>query len=91
MLRDTHSRSGKVGRIRADPEVALTACSFDGIPHGPAVPARARVLPAPELRSARHALTTKYGNRFRWFTVVLLLGRARRSGGAPVGLEIGRP
>jgi PPOX class probable F420-dependent enzyme len=87
----TPSRSGKVGRIRADPEVLLAACSFDGTPHGPAVTARARVLPAPEMRRARRALTAKYGNRFRWFRVVLLLGRARRAGGGSVGLEIGRP
>lgn len=87
----TPSRSGKVRRIRADPGVALAACSFDGTPHGPAVPARARVLPAPELRFARRALTAKYGFRFRWFMVVLLLGRARRAGGGSVALEIGRP
>jgi PPOX class probable F420-dependent enzyme len=86
----TPARSGKVGRIRADPEVTLAACSFDGTPHGPAVPARSRVLPTPELRRARRALTAKYGNRFRWFMVVQLLGRARRAGGAAVGIEIGR-
>ncbi|SDN47204.1 hypothetical protein SAMN04489726_6760 [Allokutzneria albata] len=33
-------------------------------------------------------MTAKYGNKFRWITIVLMLGRGRRNGGAAVGVEI---
>jgi hypothetical protein len=84
----TPIRSGKVRRIRRTPRVTLAPCDFSGNPHGPAVPARARVLDHSELRTVRRALTAKYGYRFRWFTVVTLLGRLRRAGGRPVGIDI---
>jgi hypothetical protein len=40
------------------------------------------------LRIAKRAMTAKYGNKFRWFTIVTLIGRPRRNGGRAVGLEI---
>lgn len=84
----TPDRSWKVRRIRRDPRVRVAPSDFHGTPLGPWRPGTARVLPPAELRLARRAMTAKYGLRFRWFTVVLLLGRARRYGGAAVGIEI---
>jgi PPOX class probable F420-dependent enzyme len=44
----TRSTSGKVKRIRRNPSVTLAPCTIRGKPTGPAVPARARVLPDDE-------------------------------------------
>jgi hypothetical protein len=41
-----------------------------------------------ESRIATRALTAKYGNRFRLFRVVTLVGAPRKYGGRGIGLEI---
>jgi hypothetical protein len=84
----TPERSGKVRRIRHTDRVELAQCDFSGHPRGAVVTGRARILPRGELRRATAALRAKYGRKFRWFTVVTLIGRPRRAGGAPVGIEI---
>jgi PPOX class probable F420-dependent enzyme len=84
----TPARSWKVRRILRDPQVAVAFSDFDGVPGGEWRPGRARVLPASELRTAKSAMTAKYGNRFRWFTLVTLIGRPREQGGPAVGIEI---
>ncbi|MFI9487163.1 PPOX class F420-dependent oxidoreductase [Promicromonospora sp. NPDC052451] len=84
----TPARSWKVRRIRRDPRVQVAPSDVHGEPHGPWHAGTARVLPAADLRTARRAMTAKYGLRFRWFTLVLLLGSPRRHGGPAVGIEI---
>src|SRR5690625_1832776 len=84
----TPGRSWKVARVRRSSVVRLAPCDFHGHVHGPTVDGDARVLPGDELQRATRPLTAKYGLKFRWFTLVLLLSRARRRGGPPVGLEI---
>lgn len=86
----TPARSWKVRRIRRNPVVEVAPSDFDGrvSPEDGWRRGQARVLTGAELRTAKRAMTAKYGNRFRWFTIVLLLGRPRRRGGPAVGLEI---
>ncbi|WP_024804703.1 PPOX class F420-dependent oxidoreductase [Nocardia sp. BMG51109] len=84
----TPVRSWKVRRIRRDPRVAVAPSTFDGDPRGPWRSGTARVLRGRELRAAKRALTAKYGNEFRVFVLVTLLGRLRPHGGKAAGLEI---
>ena len=84
----TASRSGKVRRLRRDPRVQLAPSDFHGEPAREATGGSARVLSDAELSTATRALTAKYGWKFRFFRLVSWLGRGRRSGGPPVGLEI---
>jgi PPOX class probable F420-dependent enzyme len=84
----TPSRSGKVARIRRTERIEVANSTFSGDPHAGWFEGSARILSGPRMRTAKRALTRKYGNRFRWFTVLTLLGRPRRRGGAAVGLEI---
>lgn len=84
----TPGRSWKVARIRRDPRVEVAPSSFSGEPRGPWRSGTARVLPTSQLRTAKRAMTAKYRNKFRWFTIVTLIGRARKRGGRAVGLEI---
>ncbi|WP_112669035.1 PPOX class F420-dependent oxidoreductase [Micromonospora saelicesensis] len=84
----TPGRSWKVKRIRRNPKVEVAPSNFAGEPHDRWRPGQARVLPASELRIAKRAMTAKYGNKFRWFTLVTLAGRLRKHGGRAVGLEI---
>lgn len=84
----TPGRSGKVRRLRRDPRVRVAPCDFHGEPAGEATGGTARVLPDAQLATATSALTAKYGWRFRFFRLVSWLGRGRRRGGPPVGLEI---
>lgn len=84
----TPGRSWKVARIRRTPQVEIAPSTFDGTPTGPWESGTARVLPARELRTAKRAMTAKYGNKFRVFVITTLLGRLRRRGGRAVGVEI---
>ncbi|QOR70977.1 PPOX class F420-dependent oxidoreductase [Ruania alkalisoli] len=84
----TPSRSWKVRRIARDPRVEFAEATFHGVPTGAWRRGEARVMSGAELRVAKRAMTAKYGNRFRWFTIVTLLGRPRRRGGRAVGLEV---
>ncbi len=84
----TPGRSWKVRRIRRNSTVEVAPSNFAGEPHDRWRPGHARVLPASELRIAKRAMTAKYGNKFRWFTIVTLVGCLRKHGGRAVGLEI---
>lgn len=84
----TPGRSWKVGRIRRDPRIWVAAATFHGEPRGPWQPGRAHVLPRSQLQLATRAMTAKYGNQFRLFRLVTLIGTGRRHGGPAVGLEI---
>jgi PPOX class probable F420-dependent enzyme len=84
----TPGRSWKVRRIRRNPAVEFAPSTFVGEPVGGWRSGTARVLAGRELRTAKRAMTAKYGNRFRWFTIVTLIGRPRKHGGRAVGLEI---
>jgi uncharacterized protein len=84
----TPVRSGKVRRLRRRPHVTVAVSDFTGERRGPAVAGTARVLARSEQGPAVRALVAAYGWRFRWFQMVLLLGRARRAGGAPVVVEV---
>lgn len=84
----TPNRSWKVTRIRRNPRVEVAASDFEGRPFGPWHRGRARELPRRESHIATRALTAKYGNRFRLFRIVTLLGALRKHGGRGIGLEI---
>ncbi|GAA4415683.1 hypothetical protein GCM10023169_02250 [Georgenia halophila] len=84
----TPGHSWKVRRLRRDPRVEIAASDFHGEPREPARAGRARILTGRDRRLAMRALTAKYGMQFRIFRLVTLLGRPRRRGGPPVGLEI---
>lgn len=84
----TAGRSWKVRRIRRDRHVEVAPSTFRGDPLGPWRAGHARILPREQRRRATAALTAKYGNQFRFFRLVSLLGAARTHGGRPVGLEI---
>lgn len=84
----TPSRSWKIRRIGRNNEVQIAQSTFHGEPIGDWHAGRARALPPSRLREAKRALTAKYGNRFRLFTIVTLLGRLRKHGGRAVGFEI---
>ncbi|MBF6348403.1 PPOX class F420-dependent oxidoreductase [Nocardia flavorosea] len=87
----TPGRSWKVRRIRAHPRVDVARCTFDGTPTSPWRPGTARILPADQVRTAKRALTAKYGTGFRVFVLTTLIGRFRPHGGQAVGLEIDVP
>lgn len=84
----TPSRSWKVRRIERDPRVEVARSDFHGDPRSRWVPGRAHVLPREERRRATRALAAKYGYRFRFLTVLMVLGRPRRHMGPGVGLEV---
>lgn len=84
----TPGRSWKVKRIRRDPRIEVAPSTYDGEPRGDWRSGRARVVEDAELRPARRAMTAKYGYKFRFFELVLFLGRPRKRGGRAVGLEI---
>ncbi|GAB2874280.1 hypothetical protein GCM10022245_06520 [Streptomyces mayteni] len=54
---------------------------------GPWRPGVARVLSGGELRTAKRAMTAKYGNKFRVLVITTLFGSPRKHGGRAVGLE----
>jgi uncharacterized protein len=84
----TPIRSWMVQRIRHTPRVEIAPSDFNGEPHSEWRPRRARILPSSEIRAAKRAMTAKYRNKFRLFTIVTLIGRPRKYGGRAVGLEI---
>jgi uncharacterized protein len=84
----TPNRSWKIKRIRQDDRVEIAASNFNGEPRGQWRTGRADILLGTKLRHAKRALIAKYGNQFRMFEVVTLLGALRKHGGRAVGLEI---
>lgn len=69
--------------LMASEYIALT-CDFSGHRLGPLADGRAQVLPPAQGAGPKKALARKYGWRFHWLRIVLLVSRARRRGGAPV-------
>lgn len=68
---------GKVRRIRANPAVLVAPSDRVGNPHGPAVAARARVLPPELAPAAEAALRQKYGAQYDSVIGQMGTGRAR--------------
>ncbi len=60
----TNNRAGKVKRIQNNPQVTIAASDRVGNIHGPAIAARARMLPAEEAAIATSALQAKYGETY---------------------------
>ncbi len=56
----TRADAGKVKRVRRDANVRVAPCTFRGSVTGPAVAAKARVLPENEATMARALLNRKY-------------------------------
>jgi PPOX class probable F420-dependent enzyme len=83
----TEDPSGKVRRIRRDCRVRVAPCSVRGRVLGPALDARARILPAVEAARAEDALRRRYGVGRLLFTLcVEPIFRLR--GLAPIYLEV---
>jgi uncharacterized protein len=80
----TGAHSGKEKRIRRNPEVTLAPCTFRGEVTGPAVPARAQVVPSADRADVWPAFQAKYGLQLR---ATLLSGRISRlfQRGRPAG------
>ncbi|GAA0289173.1 PPOX class F420-dependent oxidoreductase [Kineococcus aurantiacus] len=77
----TGATTGKVKRLRRDPQVLVAPCSARGRPHGRPVDARAVVLDEQDLPRVERALAAKYGWRFRAYGAVeRLLERWGRPG-----------
>ena len=80
----TGSQTGKVKRIRSNPEVVLAACTARGVITGPAVQAKAVVVSAAERPEVWSRLMAKYWLQMR---AVVYAGRVmtllRRKPGSP--------
>jgi len=61
----TGSTTGKVKRLRNNPEVTMAKSSFRGKVKSEAVPGTARFLDGPEAEAAEAALKKKYGIQWR--------------------------
>lgn len=83
----TEYPSGKVRRIRRDGRVRVAPCSIGGRLRGPALAARARILPAGEEARAEDALRRRYGLGRRLF-VICVEPFFRLRGLAPIYLEV---
>ena len=96
LLVQTDAGSGKVKRIRADPEVSVAPCNGTGHLRGDQVPARAELLAGAEVAHVEELLRHKYRRDMlvigplRWAQRTFHLGRDR---GPTVALSItlGRP
>lgn len=58
---DTEEASGKVKRIRNNPQVRLTPCNLRGKPLGPPAVGTARILDRAETTHAEHTIATNHG------------------------------
>jgi uncharacterized protein len=68
----TDPTSGKVKRIRNNPAVTVAACKYNGVLTGPAVEARAIILPPEKHPDAEQVLNRKYGLKKRLFELVIM-------------------
>jgi hypothetical protein len=85
----TAAASGKVKRLRNNPEVHLEPCTARGRALGSSLRGAARLLPSSEAAQADRALGRKYGWRRRLIT---LLGRLRGTERALIEITpCGRP
>lgn len=64
----TFSDSGKVRRLRRDPDVQVAPCNFRGLVKGPYIEAIADVLPQGDHSGAENALGDKYGWQWKMFS-----------------------
>ncbi len=71
----TERNSGKIKRIRNNPQILLAPCTARGKPLGPEVPAVARILSDAEGEVANQALDRKYGWIKKGFEFFLKLRR----------------
>jgi uncharacterized protein len=80
----TPTGSGKVKRIRHNPQVMVAPCTFGGEPLGDAVPARAEILDAAGSQRIRKLIKKKY-----WLTgpLTVNLSQLRRGAGGTVGIR----
>ncbi len=82
----TVGESGKVKRIRNNPQVRMAVSDARGTPKSEWVAAKARVLAAPGDEAAqRKRLAAKYGWQFRLFE---LMGKLRGGNAPHVAIEI---
>lgn len=81
----TVTTSGKVKRIRNNPEVTVAPCDLRGKPRGEAVRARAEVLSPQNTDRVRDLLRKKYGLQAR---LTLLGSRLRRGDEGTIAIGI---
>ncbi|MGW4792301.1 PPOX class F420-dependent oxidoreductase [Nonomuraea sp. NPDC004297] len=81
----TAADSGKVKRIRNNPEVSVAGCDFRGKLNTPPVQGRAEILDAAATERVRDLLRRKYGLMGR---LTILGSRLRRGAGGTVGVRI---
>lgn len=79
----TGAQTGKAKRIRHDPAVTLAPCTARGRPTGPAVPARARIVPASGLPRVWPLFLAKYGIQLRAIVWSARISRLLRRGRPP--------
>ena len=68
----TEERVGKVKRIRANGRVLVAPCDSRGKPLGPAIEARARILPPAQEREAESAIQANFGLGRRFYKAVVM-------------------
>ncbi|WP_433418114.1 PPOX class F420-dependent oxidoreductase [Microtetraspora malaysiensis] len=81
----TVADSGKVKRIRRNPQVTVAPCDVRGRLRGDAVPARAELLPPEQADHVRELLMKKYGLLGR---LTIWGSRLRRGRAGTVGVRI---
>ncbi|MFF3671068.1 PPOX class F420-dependent oxidoreductase [Microtetraspora malaysiensis] len=81
----TVADSGKVKRIRRNPQVTVAPCDVRGRLRGDAVPARAELLPPEQSDHVRELLMKKYGLLGR---LTIWGSRLRRGRAGTVGVRI---
>ncbi|OLR94240.1 PPOX class F420-dependent oxidoreductase [Actinokineospora bangkokensis] len=81
----TVSDSGKVKRIRNNPEVEVAPCTLRGTPTGPFRKATATLLPAAETATVRRKISKRYG-LMGWLTTTG--SKLRRGDKGTVGVSV---
>jgi uncharacterized protein len=81
----TPTTSGKVKRIRRNPNITVAPCSFNGTPSGDAVPAKAEILDPEATKRVRQLIKKKY-----WPTgpLTVNLSLLRRGTKGTIGIRI---
>ena len=60
LLVETDAASGKIKRIRRNPQIQVAACTASGRPRGKQVPAVAEILPDSEIATVERLIADKY-------------------------------
>ncbi|WFG47202.1 pyridoxamine 5'-phosphate oxidase family protein [Pseudonocardia alni] len=84
----TPERSHKMRRLRRDPRVQVAPSDFDGTARGEWRRGRAKEVDGAERAEGLSLLAARYGLSFRWFRLLLALGRPRRAGGRAVVVRL---